>query len=175
MAGIARERLERTTPAAPVTAVGVRVSEPVAYHPPVADLWTDAGSEPPERLLERLRARLGREAVHGLALVPDHRPERAWLRAAPGAPPAHEPVTAPPRPLWLLAEPGELPLDACRRPQCRGELALLEGPERIETGWWDGDDVERDYYVARDPGGSLLWIYRERRVPARWFLHGLFA
>ena len=175
MADLARERLERTTPAAPVTAVGVRVSSPVAYHPPVTDLWTDAGREPPERLLERLRARLGREAVHGLALAADHRPERAWLRAAPGATPAHEPVTPPPRPLWLLAKPGVLPLDARRWPQCRGALELLDGPERIETGWWDGDDIERDYYVARDPGGSLLWIYRERRVPARWFLHGLFA
>ena len=63
------------------------------------------------------------------------------------------------------------------RPERRqqGTLELLEGPERIETGWWDGDDVERDYFVARNPAGSLLWIYRERRVPAMWYLHGLFS
>ena len=38
------------------------------------------------RLVERLRARLGEDAVRGLTLVPDHRPERAWRFAAPGAP-----------------------------------------------------------------------------------------
>ena len=32
---------------------------------------------------------------------------------------------------------------SCRR--CRRSLA---GPERIEGGWWDGGDVQRDYYVV---------------------------
>jgi protein ImuB len=175
MQALARERLERTVLHGPVVAVGVRTRDPVAYHPPVTDLLTDTGSEPPERLLERLRARLGPEAVHGLALAADHRPERAWQRAAPGGTPDREPVDVPPRPLWLLAQPGVLPLDEQRRPLCQGQLDLLDGPERIETGWWDGDDVERDYFVARNPGGSLLWIYRERRVPVMWYLHGLFG
>ena len=31
-------------------------------------------------------------------------------------------------------------------------LELLAGPERIESGWWDGADVQRDYYVAQRCG-----------------------
>ena len=36
-------------------------------------------------LVERLSARLGQEAVHGLAPRAEHRPERAWQATAPGA------------------------------------------------------------------------------------------
>jgi protein ImuB len=54
-------------------------------------------------------------------------------------------------------------------------LELLCGPERIETGWWDGREVTRDYFVARDAQGVRLWIYRERRAPKNWYVHGLFG
>lgn len=172
---LARARLEHVDVPGMIAAVGLRAQRPVAYAPPPADLWRDAGAEPPERLLERLHARLGRDAVHGLALHADHRPERAWSRGAPGAAPPHEPARGLPRPLWLLRAPAALTLDARGRPRCRGALELLDGPERIETGWWDGDDVERDYFVARNPDGSTLWIYRERRVPRTWYVQGLFA
>jgi protein ImuB len=175
MLALARERLERIDGVGTLVAVGVRAQRAVAYRPTATDLWNDAGREPPEHLLERLRARLGRDAIHGLALAADHRPERAWRRAAPGDTPAQESAAPPGRPLWLLKRPGPLPLDDQRRPLCQGALERLDGPERIETGWWDGDAVERDYFIARNPKGSLLWIYRERRVPALWYLHGLFA
>ena len=56
-----------------------------------------------------------------------------------------------------------------------GRLALLDGPERIESGWWDGGDVTRDYFLAESPSGSRYWIYRECRMDRRWFLHGIFA
>ena len=49
------------------------------------------------------------------------------------------------------------------------------GPERIETGWWDGHDVRRDYYVALSRAGVRLWIFRERPPGQRWFLHGVFG
>jgi protein ImuB len=51
--------------------------------------------------------------------------------------------------------------------------ALLAGPERIESGWWDGGEVRRDYFIARIGEGSLVWVYRERE--RGWFLHGIFA
>lgn len=172
---VARERLERVELPGAIVAVGLRSHRCLPYHPPGHDLWAEAGAEPPERLLERLRARLGHDAVQGVTLHADHRPERAWAWQAPGAVPAHEPRHAPPRPLWLLREPAPLALDAHGRPQCRGTLELLDGPERIETGWWDGDDVERDYFIARSPEGMTLWVYRERRVPRTWYVQGLFA
>jgi protein ImuB len=54
-------------------------------------------------------------------------------------------------------------------------LRLLGEPERIETGWWDGADIARDYYTAIDLHGVRLWIFRERASPHRWFLHGVFG
>jgi protein ImuB len=54
-------------------------------------------------------------------------------------------------------------------------LSLLTGPERIESGWWDGHDIARDYFVACNPAEAMLWIYRERRAKGQWYLHGFFA
>lgn len=147
-----------------------------------------AGRESPA-LIERLRARLGSEAVYGLCLVPEHRPESAWRITEPGTPTTAtgaESVTdtgraavtgyttgaawaAPSRrPLWLLHTPETLPC-------ALHDLQLVDGPERIETGWWDGRDVARDYYVARDAAGAELWVYRERLPPHGWYLHGVFG
>lgn len=130
----------------------------------------DAGAG--RRLVDRLRARLGGEAVSGLCLLPEHRPEAAWRLAEPGTVSRQE--GDPGRPFWILETPREL---ACRKggPWLDGPLEIESGCERIETGWWDGRDVARDYYVARDPAGARLWIYRQRRTPARWFLHGIFG
>ena len=57
----------------------------------------------------------------------------------------------------------------------QGALKFIAGPERIETGWWDGEPVRRDYFVAANPAGETYWVYRERRDPAAWYLHGVFA
>jgi hypothetical protein len=51
-------------------------------------------------------------------------------------------------------------------------LRLLSEPERIESGWWDGADIARDYYTALDSHGVRLWVFRERHAPHGWFLHG---
>jgi protein ImuB len=76
--------------------------------------------------------------------------------------------------LWLLPEP--LPLEQHeRRPWLDGPLAIESGCERIETGWWDGFEVARDYYVAITRRGERLWIYREMHGGRRWFLHGLMG
>jgi protein ImuB len=140
-------------------------------------------------LIEHLRARLGNAAVYAIARVAEHRPENAWCVAEPkkgtglfndetGAGRAHDsPLNKPVpffRPLWLLAAPR--PLEAQRgRPLHGGPLELLAGPERIESGWWDGGDIRRDYYVAQDAHGSRLWIYRECAGAKPWFLHGIFG
>ena len=71
------------------------------------------------------------------------------------------------RPQKLVTEEG--------RPQHQGPLELLAGPERIEAGWWDGEPVGRDYYVATNPNGEKYWVYREHREPMAWYVHGVFA
>ncbi len=54
-------------------------------------------------------------------------------------------------------------------------LTLLAGPERIESGWWDGAAEARDYFVAADAEGRRFWIFQEREPTPTWFLHGVFA
>jgi protein ImuB len=59
-------------------------------------------------------------------------------------------------------------------PLFEGLLRLESGPERIETGWWDGQDVRRDYYVACNANGRRVWVFSDRRS-GHWYLHGLFG
>ncbi len=125
------------------------------------------------KLIERLSARLGGEAVQSLSPRAEHRPEHAWQRAAPGARPLQ--VTPRPRPLWLLREPRPLKQVAEKPYSDHGPLAIVAGPERIESGWWDGGDVKRDYFVAQTAERSTVWVYRERRRPGGWYLHGIFG
>jgi protein ImuB len=124
-------------------------------------------------LIERLRARLGDTAVTGIEPFPDHRPERALRACEPGkaAPPR---AVAMPRPLWLLPRPQRLASRASR-PWFDGEVALIAGPERIASGWWEDADTTRDYFVARAADGETLWIYRKAGEETGWFLHGIFS
>jgi protein ImuB len=188
---IAREKLGRLALGAPTVALELRAEALLAYAPRTAT-WLPGAVEQAigrERLLERLAARLGRDRVFGLSLGDDHRPEKDWAKigdrprfpfgstafrhrkngvcprfsSSPGA-----------RPLWLLHRPQRLVTQA-GQPALQGALELRAGPERIESGWWDGHEVRRDYYVAANPRGETFWIYREHRDPAGWYLHGVFA
>jgi protein ImuB len=179
IAALLRERLARAELPEPVRSVRLRSGPLIEARTQSGDLFAldrqHASAVP--QLVERLRARLGEEAVHGLCLVPEHRPEAAQAESgvAPGGrgQPAKVPDGTCPRPVWLLAEPQ--PLAGDEQPRYEGLLEIEEGPERIESGWWDGRDVRRDYYVARTPAGVRVWIFRERRTPRGWFLHGVFG
>ncbi len=124
------------------------------------------------RIIEHLRARLGTEAVHGLEMFPDHRPELAFRKSLPGQ--AGDGHCELYRPLWLLPRPRPMCADGLL-PKADSPLTLLDGPERVETGWWDDFDVKRDYFVARDGSGAKLWLFRQRTDRKDWFLHGIFA
>lgn len=47
------------------------------------------------------------------------------------------------------------------------------GPERIETGWWRGLTICRDYWRIEIETKQHFWVYRDLRSNA-WFLHGEF-
>lgn len=83
------------------------------------------------------------------------------------------PLPPQPRPVWLLERPLKLAMRG-DRPVYRRVLKTLSRPERIEAGWWDGDGVGRDYYVAADDRGRMFWVYRER-FGGQWYLQGLFG
>ena len=164
-ARLLRERLATIALTQPVEAIGLEAADFVALAGHTAGMFGDAlaAAENWAQLLERLQMRLGRGAVHGLAVYPDHRPEFAWRRVDPGEWEPREFRHPGPRPLWLLETPRRL---------AEEEFQLLAGPERIEAGWWDGDEAKRDYFVAQLQGFSLGWIYRESD---EWYVHGLFA
>ena len=184
---VLRERLARVALPAPVEAIVLASDEtsPLAGRN-LGLLPEDEAGAVVVPLIERLRSRLGDAAVAIPAARADHRPEYAGAEAPPG--PAQRPPRRPanaqdtagrpapaaaPRPIWLLDE--AQPLREALETQ---PWILRDGPERIESGWWDGRDLRRDYFVAESPQGALVWIYRDHRYGAddgEWFLHGLFA
>ncbi|QDJ52577.1 Y-family DNA polymerase [Bordetella hinzii] len=176
--GLLRERLDRLELAAPVIAVALSAHETVEPEAVSDTLFPEPGGNAADhaRLLDLLAARLGPEAVRQPAPQADHRPEVAnhWQ-------PAHhrarvrdsQPAGPLDRPFWLV-EPARALAERGHRPVYQGQpLRLLRGPERIESGWWDAAQTQRDYFVAEDEAGARYWLYREHGE--RWFLHGLYA
>jgi len=198
MLAVFRERIERLQLPAPVIGLGLRVDDWQPLNGRSHELFVgsaDVGqtdsrvagqmdSRAVDRidkaLLERLANRLGEQRVRGLRCLADHRPEYAWGLCAPGEMDAEVAAgdTAARRqglsqPPWLLAQPQPLPAPQ-GLPRYGGALQLADRPERIETGWWDGRDIARDYFVAQGPAGECLWVFRDRR-DGGWYLHGFFV
>jgi protein ImuB len=168
--GLLREHLHNRALRASVHTLVLRATELQPWIGRDGALFLGQHAPDDARWIERLQARLGPGAVQSVAMVPEYRPERAWRRCAAGEGRANGPL--PPRPVWLLPDP--LPLTGETDPCFHGTLTLERGPERIESGWWDGADAQRDYFLARHPRGPRYWIFRERHS-GRWFLHGIFA
>jgi protein ImuB len=169
-----RERLARTELPEPVEEVALGAPTLLPLAASETDFFLPKHGEPQAatELIERLSARLGREAVRGLSTVAEHRPERAWHFIDPGTAVLQEALTE--RPLWLLRTP--LPLEVQDgRPHLDGALDLEPDCERIESGWWDGADVRRDYFVARDIAGARWWVYRELSAEGQWWVQGAFG
>lgn len=176
---IARERLGRLKLAAATHALDLRADALLPYVPR-ATTWLPGAKEHAigrQRLLERLSARLGKDRVFGIGIAEDHRPERDWVPAGAGMTTARHPVAGRgpiTRPTWLLTRPQKL-ITSDGHPSFQGALSLHAGPERIEAGWWDGEEARRDYYVALNAQGEAFWIYREHRDLSSWYLHGVFG
>lgn len=150
-------------------------------------------------LLDRLAGRLGRPAVFEPRSVADTQPEHAWLAAPPTTPAAatkrsrshrfglagRRPVWMPPRPIpidaELISSMPDGPPSVFQISGMRHHVTKAHGPERIETAWWRGPTVRRDYYVVETESGARFWLFKRlgnRPRGAResvWYLHGVFA
>jgi protein ImuB len=144
-------------------------------------------------LIERLSSRLGEKAVLRPRLWPDAQPEYAWrcepwlrqdlsARQRGGIRPRTA-ALAQPRPTCVKARPVEIVVVSIipGGPPLRFEwqqqshiVVHTWGPERVETGWWRGSDVRREYYVVETTTGQRFWLFRTLDVE-RWFLHGTFG
>jgi protein ImuB len=174
---LARERLTQLTLIGPVLAIGIKADQLFTFEESNRSFIPDPLTRAIGwgHLVDKLTTRLGNDKVYCLRALDDHRPEQAWQQreaVALKTPPA--PHSAAPRPLFLLKAPRALSTDA-GSPLCQGRLRMLAGPERIESGWWDGNPARRDYFVARNPQGATFWIYREHQRNPLWYLHGIFA
>lgn len=140
-------------------------------------------------LVDRLSSRLGAKAVLRPELTADPLPERA-VRYVPlvesgskrrmSKSPLHAaaacPLTlhSPPRALEVVSIVPDGPPVSFRFGSQAHRVACWWGPERIETGWWRGRSVRRDYYRIETADGQRLWLFR-RLEDGAWFLHGEFA
>ncbi|MEY3184379.1 MAG: hypothetical protein RLZZ613_1067 [Pseudomonadota bacterium] len=146
-------------------------------------------------LFERLQARLGRSSMFRMLTIAEHRPEMAQRLCELNCQADYndhklnsaklvsvmidQPSMGLPRPLWFFEEPIPL-IERSKRPYWHGPLALVAGPERIETAWWEGQWFARDYFIASDQRHVLYWIYRNRQhdpasTSLQWFIQGCFG
>lgn len=135
-------------------------------------------------LVDRLSSRLGPEAVVRPEFTADPLPERAVefvpllqaQRQKRRTPPPHRPLLlhAPPIALEVVSIVPDGPPLSFRFANQGHTVAHWWGPERIESGWWRGPRVGRDYYRVETETGLRYWLFR-RLADGKWFLHGEFA
>ena len=151
---------------------------------------------------DRVRARLGRDAILKPMFIESHLPERAVMLVPfdgpslqKGAQPAdedrpqHRCLERPQR-LFCHPEPIDVPVTQVpegapphfRWRRALHQVARSEGPERLAPEWWrQKEQAEtRDYYRVEDTDGRRYWLYREglygeSASSPRWYLHGLSA
>jgi protein ImuB len=193
-----RLQLERLRLVTPITAIDAEATVTAPLERRQQELFADDSPRSRPRqlagLIDRLSTRLGREAVVRVRLKPDAQPELAWQceplvdqgarsrRRSPSAP-----AGWPPRPLQLLPHPLRLSAMSLSSDGvfpggppvqfsfhgCQHHVAHAWGPERIETGWWRGQTVGRDYFHVETSTGCRFWLFRRLR-DGQWFLHGTF-
>ncbi|CAK1692432.1 Y-family DNA polymerase [Vibrio crassostreae] len=172
------ESLKITAPVQGLTLSLTRHGEPqLAYH----DLFDgNTGTLAALDLLSLLQAKLGQACIQTPKIQQDPRPEKANQYSLPTLSHTAKKGVAPQelnqqatttnsinqqrlRPSILLPEPEVL----------TENVTLSQGPERIVSGWWDGEKIIRDYFIAHSENGRWLWVFRT--PDKQWFLHGLFS
>ena len=170
---LARSRLERVSIPAPVVALRLLARQLPPFVPASRDLFDSRHQQqlPWPQLRERLRARLGGEAVYRVAPADDPRPERAWQRLQGDGARIETAPARPPRPPWLLPRP--LPLRGeVRIEQLNPKNVLIDAdadeydPDKwgdvIITKWMSPDQIEMLYSKA----DADLLRGRQELVPA---------
>ncbi|MDF2154234.1 DNA polymerase Y family protein [Vibrio sp. CAU 1672] len=162
LASLNLESLTLKGPVIGLTLQVVRQGEPLST---ACDLFAgQQGRMNRLELLSVLQARLGKTSVLKPDIVCDPRPEKTSQYRPADEP--NVPLSSPPsllRPAMQLPTPIRL----------QEQVSLIHGPERIVSGWWDGDEVMRDYYIAHSRQGRWLWVFRDQHK--HWFLHGYFC
>jgi protein ImuB len=166
-----QQTLERQQISAAIDTIELRSRSLCQYHAASAQ----------HSLADLLSARLGADQVLQLGIREEHAPEYV-TELKPHPYKSDKSVrtedarqTAASRQPLLLLQPPQALQQKGNKVFYLTPLEILRGPERIETRWWAGQSIRRDYYVARNCHGSNLWIFRDLNQQAGWYLHGIFA
>ena len=142
-------------------------------------LFQLAGEQPDSagNIIDEFNARLGVGVCRRIQTLDQHTPEATWQApAARSLEKIQSSISGKAsvestflyrlkrRPLWLFDPPRQVHL---------AELELRQGPERIQSQWWQGDLVSRDYYIAQHRTGAECWAFVDHK--AQWYLHGYFG
>jgi len=141
------------------------------------------------RLVDRLTARVGVDRVYRLAPVETLVPERMAAKVPPLSPPARSAwpdnlprptrLLDPPEPITTTALLPDYPPAAFIWRRVRYKVIKADGPERVTSEWWLGDQHRtiRDYFRLETDKGARFWVFRDAPLTegGRWWLHGLFA
>ncbi len=190
---------ERINIAHEVTAVHVLVPLTTSDKPQQQWLFQDqeeVDSQNRAELIDRLSSRLGPEQVIQMRWQAQALPERSFVprkrmvRQAKGKTQSatHNSFRCLERPSRLFAQPRRLqkiqvkaglranpcPVDTFSFAGQQFTVVQAVGPERIESQWWEGRWVRRDYYRVHTDSGQRFWIFQEIGT-SRWWLHGDFA
>lgn len=183
----------------PICSLGLLVT--ASSEPEIEELdlfdYRDA-SRTPESVdvaVARLRAAFGDHAAGTAELIDSYRPEGAFRMAPFSAPCRTSKTKRRPRKsksqaqvqvlpevmngfagaLRLIDPPAPLPrgLRAVDHEGQSMPVIASRGPTRVESEWWSGDPLERDYYEVETDGGGRYWVFRHLGS-GRYYLHGIF-
>jgi len=171
---LSRLRFEQLQLAGSVEGLALDCRRLLPGQPDSIDLFSPHNQrEPLAGLLDRLRTRLGLQAIEKVGCRDEHLPELALLVGGEQPGDGHRGAAhCARRPFWLMPQPRALRQHGGRL-YWHGALQLVCGPERIEDNWWQ-DAVSRDYYIAAAASGQYYWVFRDR-LAGQWYVHGVFA
>lgn len=157
-------QLENVQLLAPVFAISLSTSQAYIRQPDKTDLFAGKQGELSRlQLVSLLQAKLGENSVFSPAMQDDYRPEQVLVKHSALASQSPPKQLHAMRPTFLLEKPQTL----------TEKVSIQHGPERIQTGWWDKGEIQRDYFIARSQQGQWYWVFRTPEQ--EWFLHGVFS
>ena len=127
--------------------------------------------EPLSQLIDRLRSRLGFQAVTHVYERSEHLPEHCSYTDPNQFTAQVSNPSITQRPFWLLNSPQPISQRG-NQLYWMDALEIVRGPERLEDYWWS-QPSSRDYYVAKTRTGQPVWIFQDRHSRC-WFLQGIF-
>ncbi len=173
-----KEKLSRVELSGPVIAVYLKALQFVDMMPANESLFPEPGGTASDfmRKMELIVARLGKDNVLTHVRLAEHRPSAAngWMPVVEKRPKADALQESARRPFWILSKPIQL-ITRENRPFYGSPLKIIDGPEIIESGWWDDATEIRRYYVAQGIDGTCYWLFQDRSDDPTWHLHGFFA